>query len=114
MGNHSIPVVDKDNITDEERKRLLNRAKCRLRRQRHKEKNLAYQRKYKAEHADAPSHIYQVIKQKIRRRIATIERHTANPTKRSALIIRDARAGIAECEQQLIELNYQPLNKHIL
>jgi hypothetical protein len=112
MDVRSIPVVDPQNITDEERKRLLNREKCRLYRSRHKEKNATYQREFRRANVNTvPSMIYQTLQRRINGLNQTINKHIAEPKKNSAYIIQRARDNIARLTADQSALNYTPRTK---
>ena len=112
MDVRSIPVVDPENITDEERKRLLNREKCRLYRSRHKKKNATYQREYRrANLVLRPSMQYQALQRRINGYNQTIAKHTATPKKNSDFIIQRAKNSIVRLTAEQIALNYTPRTK---
>lgn len=91
MGNHSIPVGDKNNITDEERTRLLNRAKMRKHREKHREQYREYQKEYQKKNKHTP----------------------AIMINRKTIMLRKAQARVAQLTQEIQDLRDQ-LNKEAL
>lgn len=110
MSNHSIPIVDKHNLTETERARLINRQMGRNYRADHREAYRKYQREYKARNKNRPSVLHHSLKNKIIRLHNLIEELKDSPTKIDVQRVRYAVAQLARLKAQLIELNYQEIN----
>lgn len=106
MGNRSKPVINKDDITDEERARLLNRQKCRQYRANHRERYREYQRQYKANNTERPSVVYHKLKYRIAFLHQVIERWRQTGGSRAATYIGRSLVKIAELEKRIEQLNY--------
>jgi hypothetical protein len=110
MANHSKPVIDKENITDEERTRLLNRQKCRNYRKDHRESYRDYQREYRAANRNRPSVLHSKWSYQIAKMEATIKRHAGRNGPGSRAYTANAKERIAKLQQALADLNYTQTN----
>lgn len=110
MGNHSKPVIDKENITDEERTRLLNRQKCRNYRSNHRESYREYQRNYRAANRNRPSVLHHFWKSRLIIAQATYDKWNQVNTTVGRTYTKRAAARIAELQKLLADLNYTEIN----
>ncbi len=110
MGNNSKPVVDKENITDEERERLLNRQKCRDYRNKHRESYRLYQRLYREANRLRPSVLYHKWKTEIVRLQKTIDKWAGINTSIGITYTRRAEAKIKVLQRRIEHLNYTETN----
>lgn len=110
MPNHSIPVINKENITDEERTRLLNRQKCRQYRDKHRDEYREYQRAYREANRTRPSVLHHKWKAEIVRLQGTVAKWEGINTSVGQTYAKRAKEKIAVLQRRIAHLNYTEVN----